>query len=59
MKIQLKEMQPELEKKNHEVGELLQSLTKDQNEAQEQQRIVAVEEAEATRESDKAKQLAD
>lgn len=42
MKIQLKEMQPELEKKNYEVGELLQSLTKDQNEAQEQQRIVAV-----------------
>lgn len=38
---------------------MLQSLNKDQDEAKEQQRIVAIEEAEATRESDKAKQLAD
>ena len=43
MKIQLREMQPQLEKKNIEVGELLQSLTKDQAEAQEQQAIVAEE----------------
>lgn len=59
MKIQLKEMQPKLEKKNQEVGELLQSLTKDQAEAQEHQKLVSIEEEEATLESQKAQELAD
>lgn len=37
MKVQLKDMQPQLEKKNIEVGELLESLTVDKAEAQKQQ----------------------
>jgi hypothetical protein len=41
MKIQLREMQPELEKKNQEVSELLVSLTRDQEDAKQQQAIVA------------------
>jgi hypothetical protein len=48
MKVQLRDMQPELERKNIEVGELLESLTKDQADAKEQQAIVAEEEAKAT-----------
>lgn len=43
MKEQLREMQPELEKKNIEVGELLESLTRDKADAQKQQEMVAEE----------------
>jgi hypothetical protein len=41
MKIQLREMQPELEKKNKEVIELMESLERDQQDAKEQQRVVS------------------
>ena len=44
MKIQLREMQPELEKKNKEVGELMINIERDQEEAKTQQPIVAQEE---------------
>lgn len=58
MKIQLREMQPELQKKNKEVGELMINIEKDQEEAKVQQAIVAEEEEKATIESNKAKSLA-
>ncbi len=48
MKTQLREMQPELEKKNKEVGELMLNIERDQEEAKTQQAIVAEEEEKAS-----------
>jgi len=59
MKEVLKQMQPELEAASLETEIMMEKLSVDKAEADATQKVVAVQEAEATKQANEAQQLAD
>lgn len=59
MRIILKDMQPELEKASIETEKMMQKLSVDKAEADTTQKVVSVEEAQATKQAAEATKLAE
>ena len=58
MKIRLAKMEPELKKASEETEKMLDSLKIDKAAADETQRVVSIEEAEASKQEQEARKLA-